>query len=184
MMVGGETMRPIELFNHDVNQSDPTRFERWTDYRNQITSFIDDHTDGHVFSHLLVVGAGNCDDLDLSYLMRKFKKITLMDIDLEAMQKGLKTYHLDEKDIELIQKEFTGFDESGFFESLIDDLFQIDDGDKLIEYLNQKVKRALHVPIFKSHHQPYDFILVSPIYTQLVFHQIQNVSNELSFITH
>lgn len=44
--------------------------------------------------HLAIFGAGNCNDIDLHPLVRRAKKIALVDIDSEASYRGLRRQHL------------------------------------------------------------------------------------------
>ncbi|MFH0767293.1 MAG: hypothetical protein V1920_04305, partial [Bacillota bacterium] len=72
-------MKQIEQFNHDLNQSDGNRYERWADYRKKIDQFIEPLIKSFKPSEhrLLILGAGNCDDLNLGTLQKYFKSITL-----------------------------------------------------------------------------------------------------------
>lgn len=46
---------------------------------------------------LLVMGAGNCNDLELSKLVKHFASVTLVDIDKQALEKGVRQLRSDKK---------------------------------------------------------------------------------------
>ena len=87
----------------------PHAFRDWEQYRNALTDYLIDCTDSFsvplYFSHsmtenqikpsLLVIGAGACNDLDLSRLISHFSKITLLDNDRQALESALTSYHLE-----------------------------------------------------------------------------------------
>lgn len=86
----------------------PTAYEDWKDYRNSLTHYVIRKTnqvslplsfhanmdEEALFPTLAVVGAGACNDLDLTKLISHFSKITLLDYDARAMETALETYHL------------------------------------------------------------------------------------------
>lgn len=86
----------------------PNAFEDWTEYKKSLTNFIIEQTDyislPLCFTSdmptesnkptLLIVGAGACNDLDLSLLHSHFQEITLLDYDYDLLQSALTNYHL------------------------------------------------------------------------------------------
>lgn len=136
-------------FNHQVNASmnSDQNFELWTDYRNAIMSFIAD-----VQGKILIVGAGNCFDLDL----KKFKgcDVTLLDIDKNAMISGMDRQGVSYNTIEL---DITGLPIS--FYSDFKTAVEYDRLEAYIESLEADFSFTL---------DDYDYIIVMPIYTQLI----------------
>ena len=68
--------------------------KHWTDvesHRNRLTKLLVDHLidDGKHPRVLCVLGAGNCNDLDLSQLLQHYDRIDLVDLDNAAMQRGV-----------------------------------------------------------------------------------------------
>ena len=69
-------------------QTIPTAYTDWTGYREQLTGFILGHTDPR--TTVLIVGAGACNDFDLSRLTDHFDRLLLLDRNMDAMQEGMK----------------------------------------------------------------------------------------------
>lgn len=107
----------------------PDAYEDWHNYRNTLTSYLIRQadeitlplTDCSIFSSvfskptLAIVGAGACNDLDLSALTAHFSQITLIDYDIPATKQALCTYHL-ETHPQIVQKEesLTGITENDY----------------------------------------------------------------------
>lgn len=86
----------------------PNAYEDWTEYRNSITQYLIQETnqvsvplsfsanmdETDVLPSLAIIGAGACNDIDLSELISHFSTITLLDCDTTSMQTALATYHL------------------------------------------------------------------------------------------
>ncbi|MGQ0846700.1 MAG: hypothetical protein ACT4QF_21475 [Sporichthyaceae bacterium] len=51
--------------------------------------------------HLIVMGAGNCNDVDLNFLIGKFASIHLLDVDGQAMESGLSRQHVERSRVHL-----------------------------------------------------------------------------------
>ncbi|PKK96630.1 MAG: hypothetical protein CVV58_05380 [Tenericutes bacterium HGW-Tenericutes-3] len=171
-------MKLIEQFNHDVNQTDQSRYLRWQSYRNEITSFI------HPFiklsgKKLLVIGAGNCDDLDLSFLKKHFGPISLSDIDLLSMKEGILKQGFKENEFLLNQVDYTGFESTGFFDHLIDDFMACKSTNDIESLLSRKFSLNSSLSLNSEDEDKYDLIIILPIYTQLIYNQILNITKTL-----
>ena len=68
-------------------QTIPTAYTDWAGYREQLTGFILEHTNPHTTA--CIVGAGSCNDFDLSRLTSHFDKVLLLDRNLDAMREGM-----------------------------------------------------------------------------------------------
>lgn len=146
-----------KLFNKTLNKSYDVHeyYKMWATYRNEISHYIktidlDNKT-------VLVVGAGNCNDIDLKIF--KQSHVTLLDIDQEAVEKGVirQGMSLDSFDIiemDLLQLSDTFFDD---FEKAVNDK-RMDDVLKLKE-----ISYGLDA---------YDIIIILPIYTQFILPQV------------
>ncbi len=176
-------MKLIEQFNHDINQSDQTRYERWSSYRTQINSFFEPHLKEKK-ENLLIVGAGHCDDIDLSFLKHYFENITLSDIDLKGMMQGILNQGFATDDFSLLQTDYTGFESSGFFDTLVDDLILLSSEKEIETYLNNKFELNSKYQFMDSNKGLYDAIIVLPIYTQLIYNQILNATLVLKEMEH
>ncbi|MDO5154812.1 MAG: hypothetical protein Q4D51_02505 [Eubacteriales bacterium] len=88
----------------------PTAYADWSDYRAYMTDLLIQHTKQYslplafhanmsvtdIQPTLLIVGAGACNDLDLSKLLPHFSSITLLDYNNDTLQQAKATYHLED----------------------------------------------------------------------------------------
>lgn len=68
-------------------QTIPTAYTDWAGYREQLTGFILEHTNPHTTA--CIVGAGSCNDFDLSSLTSHFDRLLLLDRNVDAMREGI-----------------------------------------------------------------------------------------------
>lgn len=87
----------------------PEAYTDWTHYRDTLTHYLIAQTDlislplsfhasmkrSEMLPTLAIIGAGACNDIDLSRISPHFSKITLLDSDETAIKKALDTYHLE-----------------------------------------------------------------------------------------
>lgn len=168
-------MNLVEQFNHDVNRSDLNRYEKWVDYRNKINLFLEPYfTKNKKQGSLLILGAGNCDDLDLSFYKSHFSTITLADIDIKSTKQGILRQNMTVEDFDIVQADFTGHEELSYFDHFIDDISMLSSISEIQAYLKEKMKFLKKHQFMKTYDGHFDVIIISPIYTQLVYNQIQN----------
>lgn len=168
-------MNLVEQFNHDVNSSDCLRYEKWSDYRTQINLFFEPYfTKDKQKESLLILGAGNCDDLDLSFYKSHFSSITLADIDIKSTKQGLLRQKLSLNDCKLVQADFTGHEKTSYFDQFIDDLAMLSSISEIHAYLKEKMKSIMSHQFMETYHHHFDTIIISPVYTQLFYNQVQN----------
>lgn len=88
----------------------PNAYEDWKEYRSSLTQYIIQETNQRtlplsfhanmteegLLPSLAIIGAGACNDLDLSELIEHFSRITLLDYNEEAMRTAVDTYHLND----------------------------------------------------------------------------------------
>lgn len=86
--------RPIRDVHLQRNQSSQSAWELFAEHRSHVTDIMTSAGGGR----LSVWGAGNCNDLDLSKLVTCFSEIHLIDIDKDAIQRGLKRQGLESAD--------------------------------------------------------------------------------------
>lgn len=109
----------------------PDAYDDWKDYRNTITNYIIRETnqvsvplsfranmdETSLLPTLAIVGAGACNDMDLTALVSNFSKITLIDYDAKAMETALETYDLvNSPHIECKTISLNGFTDSHYEE--------------------------------------------------------------------
>jgi hypothetical protein len=161
-------MNSIKQFNRILNSDDYNRFEQWEFYRNELTKFILDNSNKSNGS-TLILGVGNSDDLDLSKLSKLTESITLSDIDNKSLNKTFKKYSLDPKKSIKLNFDYTGLDKNINWNNFIDIMIKAK-GIKAIDYNFNRLSLAIKNYSFPIT-QKYDLVIVSPIYTQLVFQQ-------------
>lgn len=71
------------------NRASQASWQAFAAHRQQVTSRLTAAATGSPHDSLCILGAGNCNDLDLVRLTTHWPRITLTDIDAEAMQSGV-----------------------------------------------------------------------------------------------
>ena len=101
--------------------------EAWSEYREGLTGFLVSLLTE--YPQVLIVGAGECNDIDLGMLIDNGHGITLLDYDTEAMEKALFQYHLsDDNRVKTITGSVTGTEqkaEQEFVDRMEEELRQI-----------------------------------------------------------
>jgi hypothetical protein len=177
-------MKHIEIFNSNLNQDTQKRYERWTEYRAKIDDFLSPILSDSTLekNQALVIGCGNLDDLNLQTISKLFNKITLTDIDLESVKEGLKRQGILNENLEFTRVELTGFEDSKFFDTLVQVIMESKDQHAIQAYIDDKMKTIETYQFLLG--KSYDLILVTPIYTQLIYHQILNITQTLRELGH
>ncbi len=89
----------------------PNTYETWTTYRQAVTDFLSANiTPG---ARLLLVGAGACNDLDLRRLAG-FARITLLDRDEDAMQRGLDRQGIAPSTVDIVCADLLGASDEAY----------------------------------------------------------------------
>lgn len=164
----------LGAFNKQVNRSfDNERlYKDWAEYRGDITNYILDHLEGCA-NKILVIGAGNCNDLALEPLQEKSESLILTDIDVEAMVDGLERQGLDGQ-FELV--DYLGIEGTDIMASL-DEVCQAFTKERYDQWLNDLVTTVNEDRFVWTKEAP-SLVIVMPIYTQLVFRQVEYLLDE------
>ncbi len=167
-------MSNIEEYNRITNASTSNRFERWKKYRGEITKTIIKllHDKGSSPLDILVLGIGNADDFDLSVIAPFANRLTLTDVDTNALSELVHKYKLDPAKTTLLPMEYTGLHDFEPWNKMINHLLTIHT-EKEIEDLVLTIREKLESYDF-SNNIPgkYDVIIVTPVYTQLLYVQL------------
>ncbi len=164
-------MGTIKEFNVILNKSDTTRFNQWQSYRDALTKHILHKSKGEI-DRLLVMGAGNCDDLNIQNIRSITKQLYLSDIDEYAMNGALKKYKMDPSEVKLIVFEYTGASQNSAFGNLVKTFLRTE-SESEIDRMMSSLKRDIIKHTFPNDlKNRFDMIIVSPIYTQLLFQQV------------
>ena len=120
----------------------------------------------------LVLGAGRMDDLSIDFFLREFDQVIFTDIDGPSMDKALETY----QNVDGVFKrelDYLGLDQHHFFEDF-DLLFTLEEETSRIKnFLEEKLEKILHYKFSEEFTQTFDFVYLSPIYTQLLYRQVE-----------
>ncbi|CAH0159484.1 hypothetical protein SRABI96_00919 [Peribacillus sp. Bi96] len=164
----------METFQREMNHNrDEFRKTRWTQHRKQITGLFDAvFSKKEIVEKVAIVGAGNCDDLDIEYLASKCSSLYLFDIDRGSMEKA--TNNLPEhtrKKIQLVEIDVTGLDKMKFEDQLTSMLNRGDRAEDIIQYVKEIENRLSQVSdsIFAKYYNGFDIVATSAIYTQLFY---------------
>lgn len=85
----------------------------------------------------IILGAGNCDDLDLASLTEPFEEVTLADIDLSAMMDAVRPLNVNVRNkIQLVSTDFTKLDEIHFYRNLQNLLDKKFTGEQIVGFLD------------------------------------------------
>ncbi len=133
-----------------------------SNYLNQIISQLSLVSKG---GHCLVLGAGNLSDIPIDYLKANYKSVTLSDIDKSAILKQ----KVD--GVEVKECEYTGLEAAGFFNGLLNLLNTTKDYKELNDFITSLTEKDYNQQIINHFDNNYDLIIVSPIYTQLIYKQ-------------
>jgi hypothetical protein len=95
------TESDIPARERQMNQATRNCWELFVTHRRRVTSLLTD--DSHEQSgELLIVGAGNCNDLELSALLEAYSRVHLVDIDATAMEAGTSFQNVSEPQTGLV----------------------------------------------------------------------------------
>lgn len=165
-------------FNNDVNHSGnlEEKYLRWASYRQKINDFILKSIEDKKYNNIIVLGAGECNDLDLKFLTNTFESINLSDIDIASIEEGIDRQKLPKNakaKIELIQQDYTGLDKLGFFQHITDLINMKKTEKEISSYIKKAITDISDFDILLSHKNKYSMVLVLPTYTQLAYTQME-----------
>jgi len=171
-------MKSIETFNRQLNQTDNQRFENWRQYRLEATGYILDaiRKDQKKTDRVIILGAGNMDDLDLMRISTTFSEVVLADIDLEAMGDALVHYDVKKNNVRLKQVDFTGLEKDPYWNDFLNQIQQSRTTAEIQTFLDRIHDTARNNTFLLDDMHKYDVVIVSPIYTQLLFRQMLGYS--------
>lgn len=166
----------METFNNNVNNSGniQTKYENWAEYRQQINRFISRSVTGT--KSIIVLGAGECNDIDLHFLSDMFDQVTLSDVDAKSIDDGIARQKLDgeqSRRISKIQADYTGLSQASFFDELSKLAMGRAHHKEIEAYIINTIDSIKTDSILGRHKNTYDAVLVCPTYTQLGYTQIE-----------
>lgn len=161
----------VEQFNRDVNEShDPAaNYTHWAAYRTEIGGLL-----SGVFGSSIVLGAGALNDVDLSLLCGASERVMLADIDTDAVERGIARQALPDEQrqkIEIVRCDFSGAEHARLFEQLEESVLRKTSADDLALKMTEIL--AGMKPEILLQAETFDLVLSCPVYTQLVYTQIE-----------
>jgi len=167
-------------FNRRVNTSyNPDyKYVLWSEYRKQNNKLIDDiiALNGQESNEIIVLGAGECNDLDLEYICSNFHRVVLTDVDSRSLKEGINRQSLTEDalaKIHIKEVEYTGLEEIKFFERVLQMVEQKVTKDKILFYIEETRNRLKEIRVLEEYRNRFAVVLTTSVYTQLVYTQSQ-----------
>ncbi|MCY9659476.1 hypothetical protein P5G65_23500 [Paenibacillus chondroitinus] len=160
-------------FYRNLNKERDTR--RWLDWdvhRGQIVLLINKAISSQQdVEEALIIGAGNCDDLDLIFLSRIFSKIILMDIDTESLQKGICRLDINlQKQFQLLGgTDLSKLDQIDFYKQFIELLENKSTASKLGLFMKVISEEIINIEILDEWKGQFSTVISSAVYTQIFY---------------
>lgn len=168
-------MNLMEKFNHNLNNSLLDNNSEMEDFKEQVDLLLKT-----VFEQLdstksaLIIGAGKMNDFSLNFFAKYFDEVLLTDIDPVTVNHALNQSGLTKKErekIRLRQVDFSGYEDIQFFHQFKERLMTCRTFEKIDQVLKTQINSIKNYT-FLADEKSFDFIYVSPIYTQLVYNQV------------
>jgi len=163
----------MKSFFKQMNQvRENGRSSRWENHRDEISKLIEQASGVDcVGKEAIILGAGNCDDLDLPNLTKRFAAITLADIDEDAVKHAVEQLDpLLQKKMKIMNSfDFTLLDQVDFydrFQSLLDNQVPAIRIVSFFKEITLEVKRKTALTQLKGR---YAAVISSAVHTQLFY---------------
>jgi hypothetical protein len=169
-------MKRIEYFNNVLNSS------LQMNGKSNISSQVD-YLLKSLFSALegsdkaLIIGAGNCSDFSLGTFTEHFEKVYVTDVDKSSVKQQMDKANIPNKQyykMQYEQVEYTGYEEIQFFTNFKQWLGSVKETSSIDRYIGKVMDETKDYQFLETESNQFDFIYVSPIYTQLIFQQYTN----------
>ncbi|MGE7988969.1 hypothetical protein [Lysinibacillus fusiformis] len=158
-----------QIINKDT---DPERWELWSSQRLAVKDLFDKVLQSNdITERIGIVGAGNCDDLNLEYLASKCKELVLFDIDYQSMQMALEKLDVSTRSkITLVEVDITNLNSMDFYHQFETIVSENQSPKKVIKFLvtaaNELKANNL---IMEKYRESFDIVACSAIYSQLFY---------------
>ena len=162
-------MNAIKQLNIILYKSTKNRHVQWESYRNHLTDYIVGSIPDKVDS-ILILGCGQSDDLDLFKIKEKCNKLVISDIDREALETAKISYGLDSSDSKILELDVTGLNNNILWNNFVSEIIRMNTKNQITSLFDQLRKIILDYS-FGFSTENFDIIIISPIYTQLLFQQ-------------
>ncbi|MCY9666420.1 hypothetical protein M5X11_15865 [Paenibacillus alginolyticus] len=160
-----------EFYEQLNKERENNRWTEWENHRSEITNLV--HLATRQLPHqssAIILGAGNCDDLDLISLIGNYDNVALADVDLPAMMNAVCPLEMTMRDkINLISTDFTKLDEINFYRNLKDLFDKKVSAEHIIEFLNCCISQLDEIQILTHFKGEFQVVISSALYTQLFY---------------
>lgn len=148
-----------------INEDDSTRYILWEEHRNHTMKYIDEACKGISNPSVLVIGSGNCDDIELELLSNKCQYIRLVDIDTESTERAIKRRIPTATNIEVVNLNILNIEDS-IFEDMATAI-RSKDKDAILNKANQVVQMIPSSFVTLTPDMHFDVVVILPIFSQL-----------------
>ncbi|WP_240417883.1 hypothetical protein [Paenibacillus periandrae] len=163
----------MSIFYRDLNHERiQDRWVDWEGHRQEINLLISRSlADGYQRNRAIVLGAGNCDDLDLYYFCNIFEQMTLVDIDALSLQEGVNRLAPELLDrIQLLGNiDFTKLDQVNFYSRFNDLLERKALTTEISCFLTQTPSEIVRCSLLEPWRGQYSVVISSAVYTQIFY---------------
>jgi cellobiose-specific phosphotransferase system component IIB len=157
----------LEQLMNAVNLNNEDRATRWESHRRNICNLIDRIAEPSEQDdqpqNVIIFGAGRCDDLDFSFLDKRFNQIVLADIDSRTVEGAVE--RLPQEKILIKAFDFSGLEQVNYYQN-IKALIRDGNVKKLVRYIR---KAALDLKVQQWPEDKYTVVLSTAVYSQLCY---------------
>ena len=140
----------------------PGAYEDWSTYREALTDYLCRIIPSG--SHILILGAGGCNDFDLNRLLKQGYDITLLDRDCSFMEEGLRRQKIKEGEISLLERDVWPIRKE-LCETLLLEMQQRKSIENLCDTIRQGTKASMqHTLDVKT---VYDYVIAVGFHSQI-----------------
>ncbi len=169
-------MNTIKVFNQRLNNSFETDEEKTNDLKSQVDLLMESTFKKMVtFDNACIIGAGKMNDFSLMGIINSFSNVLVTDVDVDSVKEAvgkIKLSKRNRKNIKVEEVEYTGFSISKFFDDFKERIIEVHDFKGIDQIIEKKLEKVSKYLFLKDKREYFDFIYISPIYTQLIYQQL------------
>lgn len=167
-------------FYKDLNfEREEYRWHQWAQHREEISGFIGKTVASTSdLGNAIVLGAGNCDDLDFQLLGALFDSITLSDIDGQAMEEAVKRIDFLNlcRGIHLIPNlDFTKLNQIHFYDRLEKMFIQRASANEINLFLSLAAKEIRTKDVLSHSKKNFSIVISSAVYSQIFYIHVLSI---------
>jgi hypothetical protein len=163
----------IEFYLQLNKEKDSSRWLKWLNHRTEISNLVSKtltYVDNR--ENVIIFGAGNCDDLNLSYFTDQFRYVWLADVDLLSMNEALKNLESSLiSHLQLVPTDFTKLDQIDFYDRFKIMLTEKANVEQVILFLKHSGQQIAQIELLPHLKSSFQVVISSAVYTQLFYIQ-------------